>query len=223
MGETGGIDMLRSTLLDDGTIAESPQSLANAAGVGLETYSLARVIASEAAGGDPVWHREAIGWAVINRAKQLGQSIFSVLSYRTGVGQTNTYGAQTQRRYAATSRDPKEVDVATAVRLLTGKVPDPTSGAQKFLHVRTQSSLSQSRGDHKPPEVVFEKWAAEGYYPVVVNGIDPNYLLFFRKGKLPDKPSIAIASTLPGGALFLFGGAIVWSAYQVYKRFSSNR
>lgn len=211
----------RSTLLSDGTVAESPQQLANEAGVDLETYSLARCIGSEAGGNDGELIRTAIGWVIVNRAIQLKQSIYKVLTFRTNLGYTDTYGKQSQRRFASTARDPSEIDIWVAKRILTGYALDPTNGAQRFIAPRAQQQLSQSTSNHKPFQEVLDRWASEGYFPVPVAGIDQSYLMFLRKGKAPNSSSGVVQAGFIGGG-FLFSGAILWAAYTLWKKFSKS-
>lgn len=117
-------------------VRESPQSLADAAGVPLETYSRARMIAAEGYGGDPIGHAAAsiiIGQTVDNERerRQLG-SITELLTRSNFPNAAGFYGEQAGR-YAATTRDPTWWDIRVAQAIEAGDVPDLAQGAVHFL------------------------------------------------------------------------------------------
>jgi hypothetical protein len=108
----------------------------------LETYTLARYMASEVGSGTPE-ERVAVGEAAVNRAKlqKLPKGILSLLLYRQGNPSHPNYGwygpihgeagVQTAPygRWAATSRDPSVGDIILAELILAGLTDNFNRGA----------------------------------------------------------------------------------------------
>jgi hypothetical protein len=157
-------------------VVEEPASLAVAASarlgktIGLNTFVLATLIASEAGRGHPL-AKAAIGWATKNQAAKKGQTIFKL------VAPNGKLGSQ-QGRYAASKTPPTAQDVEIASAVLEGRIKDPTGGALQWDSPRAQKTL-KARGEPgygKGPEEVAMSRQAEGRRLVTWPGIDPNYL-----------------------------------------------
>lgn len=121
----------------------SPQSLADSAGLDLETYALARVIASEE-GNSSTATQALVAHAVKNHAAAAGKSIASVLLAAKNPAHSGYFGTQADLetttssgrhpsdRYASTATDPYEGHAAVAAGVLDGTIPDLTGGADQF-------------------------------------------------------------------------------------------
>lgn len=133
---------------DAGNVEVAPDDLASEAGVDVEVYALARMLASEGA-DDSSLARRLRAWVAYNDAQGLGGWTFvRLLTYSRDASKAGKFGTQTGRRYS-TARDPREGDVADAAALFAEFAggDDPTGGATKFTD-----------GDLVPPA-----WIAEGY------------------------------------------------------------
>lgn len=159
------------------------EQLAAAAGVPLGQYCLARAIVSEA-GGLPRLHEVAIGCACLNFAR----SEFPSLSdpdaiVRLVLGTAGVFGRQgTGGRRVSSSQEPARLQLSIAADVLTGNVGDPTDGSTQWDSPRGQRALA-AQGDPlttKTPEQVAERRASQGYELVVVAGIDPDVIRFWR-------------------------------------------
>lgn len=133
-----------STLLPDGTVTidgknpADPAALAVGAGVTLDVYALARMIASEA-GGQKFIAQQAVGIVAANYAADHGQSISALLLHSTHAG-SGYFGKQSQGRYAATSKDASPMQLALADQILAGQIDDPTGGARQWDSPRSYSN-----------------------------------------------------------------------------------
>jgi hypothetical protein len=108
-----------------GLVEADPIKLAEARGVSLDVYALARMMASEASDKAT---RVAVGWAARNYSSRKGKSISSVLLAGTG-GSEGSFGAQNLGgKYASTKNPPTDETISIAGEILTGKIPDPTGG-----------------------------------------------------------------------------------------------
>jgi hypothetical protein len=125
-----------------GLVPGSPSSLADAAGLDVETYSLARVIASEE-GRSSVATKIAVGWAVKNYCDKHGRSITTQVTNAVTPSHSGRYGTQrdleegtpkynASDRYCSTALDPYDQEAAIAAGILDGSIPDPTDGADQF-------------------------------------------------------------------------------------------
>ncbi len=170
-----------STLVN-GVVYESPSELAEIAGVDVDTYSLARMIASEQETKSPSGN-ELVGVAnvVLNEARARGISVTDLLTSSSVGG--GFYGAQSAgSRYAATSKDPYERDITIASGVLSGDIPDITQGARHFFSPATQDILhARDETKYKSADEIDSRWRKEGYLPIVVDDVDDSRLRFYRK------------------------------------------
>jgi hypothetical protein len=125
-----------------GLVPGAPSDLADQAGLDLESYSLARLIASEE-GRSNNSIKAAVAWAVLNHARSSGKSVTSLLTHAKLGAHSGSYGTQRNieqgtdgyngsDRYASTSSDPYEGDGTIAAAVVSGQLPDPTGGAEYF-------------------------------------------------------------------------------------------
>jgi len=137
-----------TSLLDDGTVSADgityaePTQLAAGAGVDLDTYALARMIASEA-GGQKTIAQQAVGAVALSYAGDRGESISQVLLRSTHAGD-GYFGKQSQGRYAATSHDPSASHLVMAAELQSGAIADPTGGARQWDSPRSYTDPSSA-------------------------------------------------------------------------------
>ena len=157
-----------------------PRALARQAKVDLDTYSLARVISSEAT--DLLAEKVAVGWVTKNKAALRRRSITAlVTSGRRGKGK---YAAQnTGGRFVSTRLDPRTEDIEIATGVISGRVPDTTGGAIGFLHPVAQDRLlAEGRpGYTRGSQATIDKWRASGLIPAAADGVSPADFLVFRR------------------------------------------
>lgn len=165
-----------------GVVPGQPEDLAAAAGLDVETYSLARMIASEE-GRSNNTIKAAVAWAIKNKADSLGRTITDHLTRTlepSHHGQYGTYilldkssshyresslGKPIQGdRDASTANDPYDGDAQIAAGVLSGQIPDLTGGANQF-----------DRPDGEDdPDAVAAKRVKAGQVLADVPGIDPD-------------------------------------------------
>jgi hypothetical protein len=169
---------------EDPTQPEAPDALALAAGVSLEMYCLARSIASEE-GGQPRLHQQAVGCALVNFAR----SEFPRLADADAViqlvlGSAGQFGRQgSGGRRVSSARAPIRLQLELAADILAGQLGDPTSGATQWDSPKGQRALLK-QGDpltQATPQQIADTRMAHGYELVVVPGIDPDDLRFWRR------------------------------------------
>jgi len=167
----------KGTLVGD-IVQESPGELALSAGVPLEVYSLARMIASEH-GSDGPEIKTAVGFAAWNEARRRGTTITKLMT--ASKKSPGHFGAQHMGRYASTARDPRAIDLAIAGKILGGALSDPTGGANQFDAPKTQRILHKRDPSKFPtPEKVAANRIAGGQEMVSIPGVDADYLRFWR-------------------------------------------
>jgi len=183
-----------------GSIVETPPvTLAASAGVPVETYSLARTIASEA--GLKLANaaeRQAVGWVVINHARELGKSITDTVTAGKGAG---FYGHQNiGGRFVSTAIAPRTADLELADDLLSGRLPDNTAGATHFFNPGLQDYLwKRATGNYrKSAQDVFDSWIADGYTPMDVEGVNPAKFVVFTKAGISGIDMIASFGDVAG-------------------------
>lgn len=175
----------------DGFVRADPRALAAQAGVGVETYTLARFLASEHASGTPL-EKAVIAWAILNKAHQRGSSILrmatTVVHGPRGdktVWDSGLYGRQDMQawkpganRYAATARDPTAQDIYVASMVLGNAWPDVTRGGDQFFDPRTQARLHErDPATYDTPAEVVARWTRDGRQVRRIPGTDPSRLL----------------------------------------------
>jgi hypothetical protein len=174
-----------------GWIDTPPQALADAAGVDVETYSLARAMRSE--GGTSEAKRIAVAWAMLNHARQEnGGDITATVTGPAKAPKPGLYGAQNipkslglgAARYVSTARPPRKEDVTLAQRIQAGEISDPTHGAEFFFEPALQDQLvsAGTPGYSAGSQAVIDRWTKSGYATLHVPGALG--VLFFRRGSL---------------------------------------
>lgn len=169
---------------------QGSQRLGRSDVIPLNVWTLATVIASEAGSG-PEIAKAAIAHAVMNAARRKGVSIFKLIA------PDGKFGGQ-QGRYAASSRPPTEADVRIAEAVYTGKIKDPTRGADQWDSPRTQRALVARgvSGYRNWPEQVAADRMKAGKVVVYLPGVDPEYLRLWR----PASALAGLADRLAGVA-----------------------
>jgi hypothetical protein len=166
-----------TTLLPDGTVSidgvnpADPQALATAANWDIDTYSLARMIRSEA-GGQKLIAQQAVGSVALNHARDTGQTITEVLLRATRAG-NGYYGRQDQGRYASTSRDPADSYLQLASDLISGVITDPTNGARQWDSPNAYADASKA-------DTVAATRIAAGNEKVLLPGVPEATFRFWR-------------------------------------------
>jgi hypothetical protein len=129
-----------------GVAPGDPAALAGSAGLDLNTYALARMIASEEGNSSPAT-QALIAHAAVNHAGGAG-AIAGVLLRAKNPAHDGRFGTQKDLerlvttadgkqvhpsdRYASTATDPYEGHAAIAQGVLDGTIPDLTGGADQF-------------------------------------------------------------------------------------------
>jgi hypothetical protein len=155
-----------------GVVPGSPAELAAQAGLDVETYSLARAIASEE-GRSSALTKIAVGWAIKNYCAKHGTSITGRVTNALTPSHAGSYGTQRDieegtdhyngsDRYCSTALDPYDQDGQIAVGILTGAIPDPTDGADQF---------DRPAGEKDPDQVAANR-VSSGAELVQVDGVD---------------------------------------------------
>lgn len=165
-----------------GVVPGAPEELAAAAGLDVETYSLARMIASEE-GRSNNTIKAAVAWAIKNKADRLGRTITDHLTRTVEPTHRGFYGTyilldQSSSHYsedsdgnpnqgdrdASTANDPYDGDAQIAAAVQSGQIADFTGGAEQF-----------DRPDHeRNPGAVAKKRTDAGMVLADVPGIDPD-------------------------------------------------
>lgn len=161
-----------------------PDAMAAQAGVPLEVLCLARAIVSEE-GGQPRLYQQAVGCACVNFAR----SEFPRLSEPDAViqlvlGSAGVFGRQGSGGRRVSSRQaPAALQLELAAEIFAGLVADPTGGATQWDSPAGQRALL-AEGDpltKSTPQQIADARMAAGYHLVVVPGIDPDKLRFWRR------------------------------------------
>lgn len=145
--------LTRSAIGADGTVTPTASVLLRAAqaimpSIDLETYSLARVIASEFGKGT---HREQLAIAVADVRRARG-AIFVHC-----VGKAGTYGRQGALRPVATSQDPTLAHAQIAAQAIAGEGAADFGNAIQYFDVVSQMAIWQ-RKTALHPLTVCERW-----------------------------------------------------------------
>jgi hypothetical protein len=155
-----------------GVVPGTPEELADLAGLDVEAYSLARLIASEE-GRSSNSVKAAVAWAVLNHATNSGKSVTALLTHAKLAAHSGSYGTQRNieegtpgyngsDRYASTAADPYEGDGAIAAAVIAGQLADPTNGAEYF---------DRPAGESDPDKIAANR-AASGLVLADVFGVD---------------------------------------------------
>ena len=127
-----------------GIVSGEPQELADAAGVELETYSLARCAQSEVFSDRA---KIAVMYACKNHAEKQGKSITAVVTRgnpkRSDYTDANGhYGRQGIHPYCSTIANPTAATIALAQQVIDGTADDETQGAQWWDNPHMQDILA---------------------------------------------------------------------------------
>jgi len=162
-----------------GVVPADPQALADESGYDLETYALARAIASEE-GRSSDFVKLCTGWAIRNRANASSGSILTLVTrakYSPHSGyfgtqrniEAGTVGYNGSDRYCSTANDPYDGDAQIAYAIQTGTLPDPTGGAEYF---------DRPAHDDNPTKTAANR-AAAGLVVAQIDGL-PDSIRFWR-------------------------------------------
>lgn len=164
-----------------GVVPCDPQALADSTPYDLETYSLARAIASEEGRGSQQLQL-AIGWAIKNRANAGSGSITTLVTHAKVASHSSLYGTQRNidpsegggphgpsDRYCSTASDPYDGHAQIALAIQNGTLPDTTGGAEYF---------DRPAHDDNPDKVIADR-AAAGLVVADVPGV-PSSIRFWR-------------------------------------------
>ena len=156
-----------------GVAPGAPQDLADQTAYDLETYSLARAIASEE-GRSSNATQLAVGWAIKNRSLASSGSVTTLVTRAKYGPHSGFYGTQRNieqgtpgyngsDRYCSTANDPYDGHAQIALAIQNGTLPDPTGGAQYF---------DRAAADDNPEKTAANR-AAAGLELKVVADADP--------------------------------------------------
>lgn len=159
-----------------------PEQLAELAGLELETYALARMIASEE-GSSSREVQALVAHAVKNAAAAAGKTIASKLlraklpSHDGFFGtqrniEEGTEGFNGSDRFASTATDPYEGHAAIAAGVLSGAIPDLTAGATQF---------DRPSGESDPERIAANRIAGGSELVTDLEDVIGDDLRFWRK------------------------------------------
>lgn len=174
------------TVTLDGATPADPEGLAAGAGVALDVYALARMVASEA-GGQKRIAQIAVASVAMNYTRDRGRRISETL-LRRGVKDSETglfvadpghgfFGKQ-RHRYASTSKDPTSGHLDIAANVIAGAFEDPTGGARQWDSPQSygvQDGTSESDADR-----VERLRLAAGNEKVLLEGVPERVFRFWR-------------------------------------------
>lgn len=178
----------------NGVVQADRMSLAQAAGIPLPTYALARMVSSEE-GNSPREYKVAVAWAAWNKwgmgiadglaaGKSSADGLFKQQAYRYTDGTVDDDGelvVKSAGAYASTAIDPREDDVAIAQSVVLGSPPDPTGGATNWFRPQLQDKLFDQGRVSKDSADVEASWVSGGLARVEVPSVDVDEIHFFRK------------------------------------------
>ncbi len=169
-----------TTLNDDRSIDDDPQSLADAAAlvvgraVDVNAYALARNLRSEE-GSQPSEVKNLLAHVAMNVARARGVSILELLTKSTVASRDGKFGRQISR-WASTAQDPYEQDLGVAEQAL-GETFDPTDGCSHYVD-RLAFAVQVGAGSFAD---VAARWLkSEGVVPVRIPPA-PYRIVFFRR------------------------------------------
>ncbi|MGH9442404.1 MAG: hypothetical protein ACRD16_09010 [Thermoanaerobaculia bacterium] len=174
-----GARVTRAPADAEGYVAGDPSELAEEAGVSLDVYAAARMIASEETHSDRPT-KIAICWCLFNEAARRGKTVSAVLLYAKNPVNRGHFGSQkdldpdsdnykNSDRYASTRLDPYDEELVIAQAVASGEIRDPTGGCQQY---------DRPAGEANPQQVAANR-IQSGAELVDVPGTDPG-LRFWR-------------------------------------------
>jgi hypothetical protein len=164
---TRGARLTRAPADDEGYVDADPQALADQAGLTIDQYALARMIASEEPHSDNVT-KGAIAWCTVNEAARVGKTISALLLRAKNPTNNGHFGSQKDKdsssarfgksdRYATTALDPYDGEGQIAVAVLDGTIVDITNGCQQFdrpAEEKHPDRVAQNRVNKEHAEMV---------------------------------------------------------------------
>lgn len=164
-----------------GLVPGTPDDLASSVGVDVDTYSLARALASEE-GNSSTATQVAVAWAITNHASRSAKTITSLVTQAKLVSHRGYYGTQRNvevgtegyngsDRYCSTAQDPYAGHLEVAMGVINGTFPDITGGADQFDRPSGESN----------PDAVAANREASGSELATVEGVDDGDIRFWRK------------------------------------------
>ncbi len=188
-----------------GTIPDPPQELADIASkvcghkVDVDTYALARMIASEEGSAD-LQSQQAVALVVVNDAKSNGWSLLKTITHRRGKAY-GTFGQQSGRRYSS-ALDPYESHLAVAEEVISGKVTDFTGGSIKFVNPSQKVFDAQAKKAGSKRANTFAEvdssWSSSGLASRTIPGINQLVFYYPSKGK-PGTNRPLVSTRVPTG------------------------
>ncbi len=180
--QLGMLSPATSTKMVGQLIHTPPSELAASVNTGLDTYSLARCIASEGWGGlreQVTLAMVAMGFTVVNEAHRRDITITQLVTTKGG-----QYGEQNKVGYASTARDPTHWHIVVATMVIDGTVDNPIDGATKFVDPAVWATGGMQAGKRlRPFNEVMAEWHDEVAWIGPIPGIDSFHLSFFRREK----------------------------------------
>ncbi len=174
-------------------VDDDPQRLATAAGLDLDVYSLARMIASEN-GSSTAATILATAECARNKAAQRGVRVSALLLRSTIAGAGGKYGEQAAGRWASTRRDPNGRHVECARVAMEGS--NAFAGAVDFFDPSAQDLGKQGRHPlRSSSEQYIAARAAEGLGWVgPLEDVDAYSLMVFSRQQKPIdiEPALAV-------------------------------
>ena len=169
-----------------GIVNDDPQTLADAAGVDLDTYSLARVGQSEE-GISSDRAKIAVMYACKNHADRTGKSITEIVTQgnpkRSDYASANGhYGRQGIHPYCTTIAAPTANTIALAQSVMDGTATDETQGAQWWDNPLAQDALAlaypkdpATGKGYYTSEQIAERRQAKGAKLVTIDGVSTRF------------------------------------------------
>jgi hypothetical protein len=175
-------------------VDEAPQDLADAAGLSLDVYSLARMIASEN-GSASAATLLALAESTRNEAERRGGSVTALLTRSSVAAAQGKYSEQAAGKWASTRLDPLGRHVEAARQALDERT-NAFAGAVDFFDPSAQDKGQQ--GTHKlrkTSEQYIADRAAEGLAWIGdVDGVNAYHLMLFAPGAKPVDTTAALAA-----------------------------
>jgi hypothetical protein len=172
--------------LVNGVVPEEPQALADAAGVDLETYTLARIAQSEE-GLSNERAKIAVMYAALNHSQRTGKSITELATKgnpkRSDFDAANgRYGRQGIHPYCTTIAAPTLRTIELAKSVSDGSAIDETDGAQWWDNPHTQDVLHLAnpkdpitgKGYYSSAEIA-ERRTSKGARLVIIDGVGTRF------------------------------------------------
>lgn len=182
-----GPDAETTTAGDYTYVDASPHTLAAAASVSQDVYTVARMVASEEGRGSSA-EKLALAEAARNKAAQRGVSVTSLLTSSThGAPFSGRYGEQAAGRWASTSKRPNASHIAAAQAALV-EGTDIASGAVDFFDP-SSSGKPQNGHPTRGTTAYIADAASHGLVWIgPVDSIRPDHVMLFRKATAEEKP-----------------------------------